>query len=677
MLRGVHYMCWYGEDWNYHPSMPMKRLQQIQDMVDVGGNVLLWSCLGSGSIGLPYLDREANEEVPPRLRFYGFLNDREFCEECAKRGITAYAVIWKAQVWEFPAEFNDDCSRLLAFNKLRDAGNRGWLGMREMSKGSYPALFKPMDHYFPGGLFNSDGERVEDFLEEFRCQTLDGKPILSAWVMVPEHDHKCYMPCANNPTYMQYIKREVEMMVDAGAGGILIDEPETQLIALIQSGCFCKDCIKGFREYLKSHPCPESEGLDLDSFDYRRFLKAEGYRDDNLLTAPGSVPLIRQFLDFNLMGMERAVAEIAAHAKEYSAARRGKPIPVTANMYDCLPYSALVRKYCDTICGEKDNIKLRQDGAYRFGFAFMQGKEGSFVQDPNEHILRIVEDIKDGRNDAYILLMLEPLAHGFNIAIPYGAWLKNLTKDSFTPDMRVEREMGGWLKEHEYLFTNSFEARTALVYHHRSALELDLERMLRMRPNENVQPFRTFPTFHDLAQSLCDGHVLFNVLFVSEDQPLTPERLEGYHTVILPDACRLSDSEADIVLDWAAVHGRAAVLGEAHPKLEGLRFDDTKPSEMRDWILQGGQPVVAEDVPQVGMSLHKTDKGYALHLVNYNFDDVRRCVEPVPAMSFKLSFQPESVRVHTFPKSDTKAQIEGDVLRLTDIGLYTVVELQL
>jgi len=61
MIRGMHYMCWYRNDWNYHPSMPMKRLQQVQDIVDMNGNMLLWSCLGSAAIGIQYLDKEANE----------------------------------------------------------------------------------------------------------------------------------------------------------------------------------------------------------------------------------------------------------------------------------------------------------------------------------------------------------------------------------------------------------------------------------------------------------------------------------------------------------------------------------------------------------------------------------------------------------------------------------------
>lgn len=674
MIRGMHYMCWYREDWNYHPSLPMKRLQQVEDIVDVGGNMLLWSCLGSGAIGLPYLEREAYDEVPPRLRFYGFLNDSEFCEECTKRGIAVYAVVWKAQMWEFPAEYNDDGTELLALNKLRGKGNRGGLGMRELSKGAYPALFKSMADYFPEGIYNSEGGKVEDYLEEFRCRTLDGGPIFSRWLMVPDHDQWCYTPCGNNPAYITYLKREIEMMVDAGAGGILIDEPDAQLVALMSGGCFCKDCIKGFREYLKSHPTPEAEGIDLDSFDYGRFLREKGYRDDNLVAKRASVPLFAQFLEFALDGMEKNMAELAAHVRQYSTATRGKALPVTANMLNGFPHAARLRKHCDTICGEKGGFRLRQDGFYRFGRAFMQGKEGSYIESPDQHILDVVADIENRKNDTYMLLILEPLAHGFNIAIPYGAWLMHMKKDSFYPDMLVEREMGRWLKENDHLFTNGLEAGTALVYDHRNAYEME---MALLRGILTDPTHGGFITFHDLAQALCNEHVLYNVLYVSEDEPLTVARLEGYHTVILPDACRLTDAEADAVLEWAGAKERAVVMGKVHLRLAGLPAAHEDLSQLRDWILEAGQPVIAEDVPQVGISLHRTDRGYALHLVNYGLDEESRRVEPVPSMSFQLSFEAKGALVHTFPKSETEARIEGNVLRLTDIGLYTVVELWL
>ncbi|MFZ4395452.1 MAG: hypothetical protein ACOYOU_07480, partial [Kiritimatiellia bacterium] len=322
MIRGLHYMCWHRQDWNYHPSMPMKRLQQVQDIVDMSGNMLLWSCLGSGAIGMQYLDKEANEAIPPRLRFYGYLNDKEFIAECKQRDILPFAVIWKAQLWEFPAEFNEDESELLSLNKLRGVGKQGWVGMRELSTDRYPKIFPSIKNYFPNGIKDSDGNLVKDFLEEFRATTLDGQPISSLWLLVPGHDHTCYTPCGNKPSFMQYVRKEIEIMIAAGAPGVHIDEFDAHLHCVHNAGCFCKDCMKQFRAYLKKNPSDETKELDLDHFDYRAFLKEAGYTDQDLVGAQMdlrfSIPLFKAFVKFQCEGIERNVAEIAEHVRAYS-----------------------------------------------------------------------------------------------------------------------------------------------------------------------------------------------------------------------------------------------------------------------------------------------------------------------------------------------------------------------
>ncbi len=676
MLRGMHYMCWFGEDWNYHPSLPMKRLQQVQDIVDVRGNLLLWSCLGSAAIGLQYLDKEANEDIPPRLRFYGYLNDREFCAECARRGIAAYAVVWKAQLWEFPAEFNPDESELLALNKPRGVSRSGWLGMSELSTDRYPQLFDPIGTYFPDGLVASDGTIVGDYLAAFKVVTLDGHDVQSVWLLVPGHDHRCYTPCGNNPAFLTYLKKEIEMMVDAGAGGILIDEFDAHLHALYSAGCFCKECMRGFREYLRAHPCDEAQGIDLETFDYGRFLRDGGYTDTDLLAVQRErrmlIPLYRQFIAYNVAGMEGNVAEIAAHAKGYAREKRGEEIPVTANLFNCLPHAGSVRKYCDIIVGEKSGIKLRQDGFYRFGAAFLGGKEGCFIEDPNDYILRVVEDIKNGKNDTYILLMLEPLAQGFNMAVPYGAWLMNLAKDSFYPDLDLERRMGRWLTEHEHLFPRQPVAETALIYDLRSALETELF----LGGHGDRERDGGFRTFHDLAQLLCDHHVLYNVLYVGDDEPLTGERLAGYKKLIIPDALSLPDGEVGAIEGWIAHGGKAVAVGKADRRLYGISHVYHRASAFLDWVKEGGQIVDAEDIEEIGVGLHRRGAGYVLHLVNYNLNTISREIETVPTMAFTLSWKPAQVRVHSFPASKVEATLQGEVLLVENIGIYTIVDLQ-
>ena len=75
-----------------------------------------------------------------------------------------------------------------------------------------------------------------------------------------------------------------------------------------------------------------------------------------------------------------------------------------------------------------------------------------FVEDPNQYVRDMLEDIKNGIHDRLILFLLEPIAHGFHIAFPYGSWLQNQVKDAFWPDLRVLKKLGAWLDNNSSLF---------------------------------------------------------------------------------------------------------------------------------------------------------------------------------------------------------------------------------
>jgi len=672
MVRGMHYMCWHRDDWNYHPSMMSKRLNQIDDIERVGGNMLLWSCLGSGAIGIPYLEREAYEEIPPRFRFYGYLNDSEFCKECEKRGITAYAVLWKSQLWEFPAEIGED-GKLLALNKLRGEGKPVTLGMSELSRDLFPAQFRSVHEYFPNGLCRTDGSPVTDFLEDFAARALEGNKIHSSWLMVPGHDHHCYTPCGNNPAYREYMKKLVSIMIDAGCGGVLMDEYDSQFHAHGKSGCFCPDCIAQFRDYLRAHPCAETKDLDLDTFDYRQYLLSLGYRDGDLhadqLASRMEIPLYKTYTRFMLERMEQDMKEIRDHVKAYSLQVRGKELPVTANLYNCHPKSSGLRKYCDTICGEKAGIKLRQDAFYKFGYSYMAGKEGSFIEDPNDHILQIIDDIDNGIDDAYILFMLEPLAHGFNVAISYGGWLINLRKDSFYPNLDTEEKMGKWLKCHEDAFQMNPQAQIAVIYDQRSALDVELFSGNYPDPNREGG----FRTFHDVTQELCNRHILFNVLYCSDDEPLTAERLAQYDTLLLPDVYMMPEEEKDVIRNFA---GRAGAVGRIDRDFFHLDKRYTKFDELASWLLESNHTIWTEGCRDVGIALHKSPDGYNLHLLNYRLNSISRRIERVKEFKVKLPEQIKNVQIHSFPAGDAAAEIRNGELIIRNLDIHTIAQIK-
>ncbi len=673
-------MCWFPEDWNYHPSLPMKRLQQIDDVVAVKADVLLWSCLGGAAIALQYLDREANEAVAPRLRFYGFVNDKEFCDECRKRGITAYGVLFRGQLWEFPAELDESGSTLVALNKLRGAGDRTTVGVRELSVGSLDG-FRPIDDYFPDGLRNSDGVPVDDFLAEFQARTLDGTAVRSEWLHVPGHAHVCYTPCPTNEAYVKYQKKAVELMIDAGPGGLMIDEIDMNVHMLYKSGCFCRDCMRGFRRYLSEHPSVETAALDLTTFDYGDMLRSRGYGDADLDGAwtpeRAGVPLFRAFTRYNLERMEAGLEQVFTHARDYSRRTRGAALPIAANLYNCLPHVAVLRKHCDLIIGERSGTQLRQEGFYRYGYAFLGGKPGLFIEDPSPHILQIVDDLKHGRTDTYLLFMLEPLSQGFTMAIPYGAWLINLVKDAFYADMDAERELGAWLEEHRRQFVPDPVGAVGLVYDWRSALEVQLFE------GGYVDPAvaRGFDRFHDLAQALCDEHVLYEVVYVSEDDPLSAERLAPYEKLILPDVFSLPAPDTDVLENWRATRpGALVTVGRAAPQWEHLRPSGPEPRALAHWAKERGQTVDVVPGPHsrhVGLGLHRAaGGGYFLHLVNYWLDEASRTVRTIPRLEIDLARPATGVTVTAFPPSAVEVDLDGTRLQVRDLGLYTVLEIR-
>ena len=702
MLKGLYFMGWYRDMWNYHPSLPQKYMQMVDDITDIHANMLIWSCLGSGAIGLPYLDKEAFDDTSPRLRLYGFMNDSEFCHECAKRGVKVFAVLWKAQLWEFGAEFNEDESKLLSLNILRGASkNRKYVGMSELSTNKYPKIFDPIEKYFPEGLMDFEGNKVGDFLEEFRSVSLEGRKILSFWLMAPDHDHKCYAPCSNKDSYVAYMKRNIEMMIDAGAGGLHIDEYDTQKHLLSNAGCFCRECMEKFRRYLRRNKVTLPVDVEeLDDFDYRSYLLSKGYIDEMLLAFNGNkrweIPLYRDFFEMHMENIGYVVGELSTHAKAYAKKVRDEDFPVTANIFQCYPMGWSSKKYLDILAGEKTNIELRQDGWYKFATGWLNGKESCFVEDPNQYVRDMLEDVKNGINDRFILFALEPMAHGFHIAFPYGSWLQNQVRDALWPDLRVLRKLGPWLDEHGHLFPKKPVADIAVIYDHNSAYEnmmsepeesggstydviekISLEGVEELGRQGSFTNQGRFSIFFDLIQGLSNENILYNVVYESPDEPLSADRLASYKKVIVPDAFLMDVDNANVINDFHGNGGEVITHGRAIEQLSD--YNNFPGSDLANLICELSKdvaPVNACNNARYGIALHKTETGYALHIVNYNYNEMTHRIDPIERVECVLNFPATTSRSVSFPENERVfSKLEGNNLIINNLGIYTIIEL--
>jgi hypothetical protein len=71
MIRGLHFTAWYRDMANYHPALPMKRMQMVDDITDMEGTALIWSCVGSAGIGLPFWSAKSTSSRRLAFAFTG------------------------------------------------------------------------------------------------------------------------------------------------------------------------------------------------------------------------------------------------------------------------------------------------------------------------------------------------------------------------------------------------------------------------------------------------------------------------------------------------------------------------------------------------------------------------------------------------------------------------------
>jgi hypothetical protein len=634
MERGVYFDAWFPRQHCYHPSLPARRLNMVEDLVEYKSTVLVWSALGGGSISLPYLEQEAYGEIDPRFRFYGFMNDAEFIRECQKQGIKVFGIVFEVQGWEFPVELNEDEDRILALNELRGVGTRGWLGLREFSQNRYPKLWPAFETYFPGGLVNSDGEQVTDLMEECCSRDIHGNPCHAHWVEVPDNGQYCYTMDRNNPVWREYLKAIIRIQIDAGVDGVQLDEAELPMTTLQYGGCFCKDCMKGFRAYLQALPedeLPETlQGEDLASFHYGEFLKARGY---DFKTGRESSPLYWEYIRFQCGQITKYFGELADYAREY-AASKGREVLVSGNFFNLLDQYYALEPKVDMIITEMRNTRFRQPEWYRHVHGFAGEKPVVVVENPYGGVVPdLVDKLDNGRGyDLFRMSLFEGAALGANMSVPYGAWMGSVQEHAWYPPHDLCVEIQTFLAENERLFGRTTWSDTAVIY------SIESNFFGWSKPDEianntlNIQTGNVLP-FWTVTAELSSAFQPYDVVFFPEGQLrkdiLTPDDLAQYRTIILPGCHALTDHQAGLLVSHLEGGGRIIAdrsLGANLPVEASGRIVDHANATIVETVddltrtaLAGEKQVDLETDADLAVNLVRTDRGAALHMIRYDY----------------------------------------------------------
>ena len=687
MERGVYFDAWFPRQHCYHPSLPPRRLKMIDDLEAYHATSLVWASLGGGSISLPYLEQEAWGEVDERFRFYGFVNDAEFIARCQERGIKVFGCVFEVQGWEFPVELNEDGTQVLSMNELRGVGKRGWLGLREFTQNTYPDLWKPLEHYFPDGLVNSDGEKVTDILEECTSRDIYGNACHSTWVEVPGNEHYAYLMDRNNPVWREYLKAIIRIQIDAGVAGVHLDEADLPIFATGYGGCFCKDCMKLFRAWLQALPperLPEAlKDTDLDTFHYGSWLLERGY---DFKSDRESTPLYWDYIRFQRETIVGYFAELADYIKEYGRSK-GRDVLVCGNYYYLSPHYYPFEPKADILVTEMNATSYRQPAWCRYAAGFARGKPVIVVENPYGGVgPELLPKLQRGKGyDLFRMMQYEASALGINMSVPYGAWMGSVIEDSFWAPHDVVVEIQDFLYENERLYSGETFSDAAVLFSIQSAFDWEEQR-------GGKEPY----PFWQVAEGLVREHQPFDVVVLPEGELrpdwITPDDLARYRTVVMPECTSLTPAQTEALRGYLEHGGRVIATGElganldpsrraglhGHPQL--LHATDVRAADFR-----GGAQVIVEPAIDLAINIQRpSDKEAAIHVIRYDYDEERDEVPVLDRMRLdvRLSRPFRSATVLS-PRGEVGCRLtfsrerrEMHRIELEDVPLYFVVLLQ-
>ena len=698
MERGVYFDAWFSGQHCYHPSLPGRRLHMIEHLLDYRATTLVWAAMGGGSIALPYLEQEAFAPIDPRFRFYGFVNDSEFIRECQKKGIKVFGIVFEVQGWEMPAEVNEDESQILAFNELRGVGKQVWMGLREFSQNKYPDLWPPIEEYFPDGLFDSDGHRATDLIETCCSRDIYGEPCHARWVECPDREHQCFMMDRNNPVWREYLKAVIRIQIDAGVDGIQLDEAELPITSFQYGGCFCRDCMKGFREYLKDLPADklpaELHSADLDRFHYGQWLLSQGY---DFKTNREESPLFWEYHRSQIRQIFRYFSELADYMREY-AAQKGRKVLVSGNFFNLVAhwYYAMEPKV-DLIITEMRNTRYRQPAWYRYVAGFAAGKPVIVAENPYGGVIPdLVAMLKVGKGyDLFRMSLYEAAALGANMSVPYGAWMGSVIQDSFHPPHELCVEIQRFLADHESLFSSRTFSETAVVYSVETEFLRGSGRGI-FADNRYNQDTSEVGLFWQVCEALSDGAQPYDVLFFPDgdlrSDMLALEDLRQYQTLVLPDCRYLTHAQAEILRNYLEKGGYLLVLGELGANLAT--------DEQESILKHRGTHRITNSIgfyaswlpaePQLRLSaatnpainLQRVEAGVAVHIIRYDYDSENDQVPVLEEIDLELSLPGNFGGVQVFaPNGSPNVEFETILdglhhLNLKNIPLYSIVLLK-
>ena len=218
--------------------------------------------------------------------------------------------------------------------------------------------------------FLTEFRRVIDFNDDFldgAARNFAGEPFIVPWLWDHEYKgHPAWWWCTNSPVYRQYLSSRLEDLMAVEPDGLHIDDYRGSSGSVTWlSGCFCRHCIKAFRDYAAENVTEEKLAelgiVDLEKFDYREFLTARGITPEEYKSRRVRLPLADEFYDFHVKSNNAFVAEYRRRAERV----RGKPLTLCVNSSLASPHNLVITPHlnhpCEPVVGALGRHRTREN----------------------------------------------------------------------------------------------------------------------------------------------------------------------------------------------------------------------------------------------------------------------------------------------------------------------------
>ncbi len=447
-------------------------------------------------------------------------------------------------------------------------------------------------------------------LRQAVCLDVNNHPIVPPWLR--DRVHKgvpSYWGCTNHPRFRRHLRDQVTFAILAGAEGLHLDDhvgtanvwfsPAWLSLARLglvgPPGCFCDFCMQGFRDYLGDKYSPdelrEKDIDDAGSFDYHEMIRRVADDLQGFMKAyeRGEVPLMEDFLTFQLKAAARLVEELGGLAEKL----RGKRIPVSANSSNLDPRHLVDSPYLECFVAEishhaqEGRIPTRAIFAYKLADAL--GKPVAATADGGDWA-HVKERNLTGLVKLWVVLSY---AFGHRLMPPHNQWCYTHEKGTHW--------YKGPMKEYAPLYR--FVRNNADIFDGYEALEQVgvIYSNLAYRQGERA--------VHDACRGLLRANVPFGLVLAGDDwliSRLAEEESSRFELIVVPEPTLLDGEQRRVIDKWVA-DGRAIPWVNEKNVLERVEPLTSLESASKVWMLPRKIPG-RQDAPVV------------CHVVNWSYN---------------------------------------------------------